>query len=93
MSFVSEKINEAQRLRILAVYKAEGVKAATALCLSLGLSPRYYSKLASERGMAERKCKPLTPEQKTKMRRVIPIDDSYDHRWQWAVERGPVVAP
>jgi hypothetical protein len=87
------KVTEAQRLEILRVYKTEGVKAAEALCVSLNLSPRYYSALASNRGVSVRKRKPLTPAQKAKMLATVQRDDSYDYRWKWAVERGPVFAP
>lgn len=86
------KTTEAQRLEILRVYKTEGVKAATALCVSLGLSPRYYSALASLRGVSAKKSRPLTAEQKAEMRKIKRADDSHDHRWKWAVERGSVVA-
>jgi hypothetical protein len=86
------KITEAQRLEIIRVYKTEGVQAATELCLRYGVSARYYSKLASERGVACRKSKPLTEEQKAEMRKIKRMDDSYDHRWRWAKERGAVVA-
>lgn len=90
---IREKINEAQRQEILLVYKAEGSDAAMALCKSLNLSPRYYSALASARGVANRKSRPLTAEEKAIMRSIVPMDDSTDPRWQWAVERGPVLAP
>ena len=43
---VFEKVTEAQRQEILRVYKEQGTKAAGVLCVSLGLCPRYYSKLA-----------------------------------------------
>lgn len=86
------KTTEAQRLEILRVYKDEGVAAVTALCLSLGLSPRYYSSLASLRGVAAKKSRPLTPEQKAKALKIKRRDDSHDHRWKWAIERGSVQA-
>ena len=87
------KTTEAQRKEILRVFKADGAAACSALCLSLGLSARYYSKLASEHGVSARKSKPLTDAQKAKMIATVRKDDSYDYRWKWAVERGPVVAP
>ncbi len=86
------KTTKEQREHILRVFKAEGPAACTELCLSLGLSARYYSKLASEHGVSGRKSKPLTAEQKAKMRKTRRRDDSYDYRWKWAVERGSVVA-
>lgn len=86
------KTTEAQRQEILRVYKTDGVRSATELCLRYGLSARYYSKLASERGVACRKSKPLTAEQKAEARKIRRRDDSYDHRWKWAKERGGVVA-
>lgn len=88
---VFEKVTEAQRQEILRVYKEQGTKAAGVLCVSLGLCPRYYSKLACERGVSRRKSKPLTETQKAKMRATVHKDDSHDHRWKWAVERGAVV--
>lgn len=87
------KTTEAQRQEILRLYKTEGVRAAEAMCIRLNLSPRYYSALASNRGVSVRKSKPLTPAQKAKMRAIVKKDDSYDYRWKWAVERGPVIAP
>jgi hypothetical protein len=92
-SRIQEKINEAQRLEILRVYREEGTKSAIQLCLSLGLCGRYYSSLASSRGVAAKKRRPLTDAQKAKMRATVKKDDSYDYRWKWAIERGPVVAP
>jgi hypothetical protein len=86
------KTTEAQRQEILRVYRTEGVKAATELCLSLGLSRRYYSALASLRGVSARKSRPLTAEEKAEMRKIKRMDDSRDHRWKWAIERGNVVA-
>jgi hypothetical protein len=86
------KTTKEQRQEILRVYKDEGTAACSVLCLRLGLSARYYSKLASEHGISGRKSKPLTPAQKQKMRSTVRRDDSYDHRWKWAVERGVVVA-
>lgn len=91
MPFVSEKINEAQRQEILRVYKTEGTKAAGALCVKLGVSARYYSKLACERGVATKKARPLTPEQKAAMRAQI-TRPCNDPRWAWAIARGPVEA-
>jgi hypothetical protein len=91
MPFVSEKINEAQRQEILRVYMEEGTDAAGALCISLGLCLRYYSRLASERGVVRRKVRPLTSAQKAKARSIVHKDDSHDHRWAWAIARGPVV--
>jgi hypothetical protein len=85
------KTTKEQRAEILRVYKAEGTAACSALCLSLGLSARYYSKLASEHGLSCPKSKPLSAAQKAKMRATVRKDDSYDHRWKWAVERGSVV--
>ena len=41
------KVTEAQRQEILRAYREEGTKAAEALCISLGLSGRYFSPLAS----------------------------------------------
>ena len=87
------KTTAEQRAEILRVYKANGPDACSTLCLSLGLSARYYSKLASEHGVSGRKSKPLTEAQKQKMRATVRKDDSYDYRWKWAIERGPVVAP
>ena len=87
------KTTKEQRDEILRVLVSDGTGAATALCLGHGLSARYWSKLASERGVWNRKSKPLTAAQKEKMRRVNRKDDSYDYRWKWAIERGPVVAP
>jgi len=90
---IQEKINEAQRLEILRVYREKGTAPAMELCASLGLCKRYYSSLASSRGVAAKRRRPLTAEQKAKMRAVNKKDDSYDYRWKWAIERGPVVAP
>jgi hypothetical protein len=87
------KTTKEQREHILRVFKAKGPGACTELCLKMGLSARYYSKLASERGISGRKSKPLTPAQKQKMLATVRRDDSYDYRWKWAIERGPVVAP
>lgn len=87
------KTTKEQREEILRVLVAEGTGAATALCLGYGLSARYWSKLASERGVSNRKAKPLTAAQKEKMRRINRKDDSHDYRWKWAIERGPVIAP
>lgn len=86
------KTTKEQRMEILRVYKTDGTAACSALCLRLGLSARYYSKLASEHGLSGRKSKPLTPAQKEKMRATVRRDDSHDHRWKWAIERGSVVA-
>lgn len=88
----NQKISEAQRQEIIRVYLNDGPKAAGALCVSLGLCLRYFSKLASERGVVRRKARPLTAAQKAKMRSVVHRDDSHDHRWAWAIARGPVVA-
>lgn len=85
------KVTEAQRQEILRIYKIEGVNAASALCVSLGLHPRYYSGLASGRGVAKKKSKPLTPEQKAKMRSQVYREDCNDPRWAWAIARGAVV--
>lgn len=87
------KTTAEQRKEILRVYKAEGTAACSALCISLGLSARYYSKLASEHGLSSPKSKPLSEAQKAKMLATVRKDDSYDYRWKWAIERGPVVAP
>lgn len=87
------KTTAKQRSEILRVFKKDGAAACRALCLSFGLSARYYSKLASEHGISARKSKPLTEAQKQKMRATVRKDDSYDYRWKWAIERGPVVAP
>lgn len=87
------KTTKEQRAEILRLYKAEGSAACSAHCLKLGLSARYYSKLASEHGYSGRKSKPLTTAQKSQMRAIVRKDDSYDYRWKWAIERGPVVAP
>lgn len=87
------KTTEEQRLEILRVYKHGGVRAAESLCISLGLSRRYYSSLASARGVAVRKSRPLTPAEKEQMRAMRPRgDDHLDPRWQWAISRGSVIA-
>lgn len=86
-------VTEAMRLDVLRVYKDKGPAAAAAYCAEIGLGRSYYSALAYRRGLTRKKSKPLTPEQKAEMRRIIPVDDSHDKRWQWAVDRGPVVAP
>lgn len=85
------KVTEVQRQEVLRVYREEGTKAAEALCISLGLNGRYFSQLASARGVARKKSKPLTPEQKAQMKAVATRFTS-DHRWQWAKERGAVIA-
>lgn len=86
-------VPEETRQEILRVYTAEGTDAASELCIRIGLSSRYYSSLAYKRGVSRKKSKPLTPEQKAKMRGIVQKDDSHDYRWKWAIERGPVLAP
>jgi hypothetical protein len=85
------KITEAQRQEILRTYMVNGTKAASVLCVSFGLHPRYYSGLASLCGVATKKAKPLTPQQRAKIGR--PTVNHNDPRWSWAIDRGPVVAP
>lgn len=89
----NEKINEAKRLEILRVYQEQGPAAARKFCLSLGLCGGYYVSLAYSRGVSRPKSKPLTAKQKADMRAVIPADDWNDPRWQWAIDRGGVIAP
>ena len=86
------KVTEQMRQDILRVYKDEGSASAAAFCAKLGLSRGYYSALACRRGVADKKSKPLTDDQKARIRNRVPIDDSGDHRWQWAISRGSVVA-
>jgi len=86
------KVTEQMRLDILRVYRDEGSTAAAAFCANLGLSRGYYSALACRRGVAVKKSKPLTDDQKARIRNRVPIDDSHDHRWQWAIQRGAVRA-
>jgi hypothetical protein len=86
------KTTEEQRLEILRVYKTEGAEAATKLCLSLGLSRRYYSSLASIRGVSRRpQSRRLTEAEKDIIRNTQPTKRK-DKRWQWAIQRGVVVA-
>ncbi len=87
------QVTEALRQEILRIYKLDGSAVAAAFCAEKGLSRGYYSALACRRGVAVKKSKPLSAAQKTAMRRIVPIDDSHDKRWQWAIERGPVIAP
>jgi hypothetical protein len=89
---MKKEVTETLRQEILRVYKAEGPTAAAAFCAEKGLSRGYYSALACRRGVAVKKSKPLTAAQKAAMRQRSPVDDSHDKRWQWAIERGPVVA-
>jgi Ni,Fe-hydrogenase III small subunit len=86
-------VTEEMRQEILRAYEAGGPAPAKALGVEMGLCAHYYSALAHRRGVSKKRSKPLTAEQKAAMRRSIPIDDSGDKRWQWAIERGPVVAP
>lgn len=83
-------VTEAQRQEILDAYKAGGPEAAKALGAKFGLCGHYYSALAHRRGVSKKKSKPLTAEQKDAMRRIVPMDDSHDKRWRWAIERGAI---
>ena len=58
------KVTEQMRQDILRVYKDEGSASAAAFCAKLGLSRGYYSALACRRGVADKKSKPLTDDQK-----------------------------
>lgn len=86
------KTTEAQRQDILRVYKTEDSEAASKLCLGMGLSRRYYSSLASLRGVSRRpQSRRLTEAEKDIIRNTKPTKRK-DKRWMWAVERGSVVA-
>jgi hypothetical protein len=91
----NQKTTPEQREEIIRVYQ-ESPAASKELCLSLGLSARYGHQIASIAGKAHgKKLKrfTVTEAEKARIRKIVHIDDSHDHRWQWAVERGPVVAP
>lgn len=91
----NRKTTPEQREEIIRVYQ-ESPEASKELCRSLGLSARYGHQIASRAGKSHGKRLArftVTEAEKSRIRKIVHIDDSHDHRWSWAIERGPVVAP
>lgn len=67
-----------QKAHILKLYAEEGTKAAYAVAPSYGVTRAYVRKMAHYNGV-KAKQKPVKPKK-------------VDHRWEWAIARGPVIA-
>jgi hypothetical protein len=74
----------AERDQLVITYLEVGSDAARAMAIDLGVSPRYVAKLLRQRGIDN------TTKRGAKMGR--PRDDKHDPRWQWAIQRGAVIA-
>ena len=78
------KLTSAQRQQLLTCYLEQGYDAAKPLVESLGVHAKYPARLARKNGH--------TNNYRRKGRAVVRKGNSGDPRWQWAIERGPVVA-
>jgi len=76
------KLTEPQRVELLALYLSGGFAATKHIAESYGVHPRYLAQLARKHGH-----KNNYPKTRPTYRR-----SSKDTRWQWAVERGAVIA-
>lgn len=86
MNLRRKKLNATQRNELLQVYLNLGCEAARKLCVEYGVAPLYAAKIASDMGISHRK--------RYAGSGVLTQNiDHADHRWQWAMERGPVVWP
>jgi hypothetical protein len=78
------RMTAAERDQLVITYLETGSDAARAMAIDLGVSPRYVAKLLRQRGIDN------TTKRGAKMGR--PRDDKDDPRWQWAIQRGAVIA-
>ena len=70
---------------LLDTYAARGADAARALAPKYGIKPSYVKKLAVKHGVRTR---PIGP----RSRHYEHVPPAPDPRWQWAIERGAVIA-
>jgi hypothetical protein len=85
MSNFNRKVTAEQAKELLAHYVKHGKEASLVRCAELGVSPKYAASLAASLGIRIRKLKGGG--------QIAKSVDHNDPRWQWAIERGPVVAP
>jgi hypothetical protein len=78
------KLTPVQRQALLTCYLERGFYAAKPLAESFGVRAKYLSQLARKNGH--------TNNYQRKGRVIIRKVTSADPRWQWAIERGPVLA-
>lgn len=76
MKATDRKLTHEQREQLVRVYLESGTSAAGPLAVSMGVSRKYPGIMAATSG---------------RRRSGRPPGDWNDHRWQWAIERGPVV--
>lgn len=79
---MSRKLTNEQRQEIIDAYLSRGYLAAHRAGAKYSVGPNYVKNLRFRRGLpkAQRKTLPETPKQPE------------DHRWQWAIERGAIIA-
>lgn len=77
-----------QREEILYAYLTDGPKVAGELSVKLGLAYHYARRLASSRGLSVGSFRSIRRPRAGRVDR--PVDN--DPRWNWAIERGAVLA-
>ena len=91
MSNFKRKITLEQAQKLLDHYLEHGAEATEPLCAELGVSPRYPASMASVYGKRRPKYRKGTKYKNQPPQKCL-SQDWNDPRWQWAIERGPVIA-
>lgn len=92
MSNFARKITIEQERQLLEHYLVHGLKATAPLCIEFGVNPTYASCIASASGRRRPRYRAGTKYKSRKPAGKFDPKDWNDHRWAWAIERGPVLA-
>lgn len=92
MSNPRRKISRELARELVEHYLIHGRKASAIKCMEAGVSAQYASSIAASLGMHRPRYRAGT-KYKNQDKKIIPMTkDKNDHRWQWAIDRGSVVA-